>query len=415
MIDEKSVLENKKSENDIFEYEKLLFDGNNIFIDYFLEIGIKPEIFKNGDLFNKTNDELNEIMKPEIICKFPNIDQKIIQINNEIINHIFPNGYKIIKSLEKPNQINFSLILDNRFYSAIYPYKYFTCSIIYENINQYKELFNCQKDNINIENNLNEENIFIPKCICFVSKHPYFIYFNNILNILINIFEEKLKSKVDFLLDKIIQHIIIQTPEIPRGLRKINLQIIKDININIEEHKMTEASLINFDIKKYIKFFSSQNIIEILTYILLETKMIFFSSNIENLTYVIMLFLNMIFPFKYQYQIISILHKEKFHYLNNKSPFIYGINESFNENFLQNNNLNIKDAIILIDIDNGLFNTKNLENDIPQIPISLRNKLEENLRKRKSDSFESYQKKNEIFRETFLTFMIGLLELIQNI
>ncbi len=41
MIDEKSVLENKKSENDIIEYEKLLFDGNNIFIDYFLEIGIK--------------------------------------------------------------------------------------------------------------------------------------------------------------------------------------------------------------------------------------------------------------------------------------------------------------------------------------------------------------------------------------
>ena len=41
-------------------------------------------------------------------------------------------------------------------------------------------------------------------CICFVSKHPYFIYFNNILNILINLFEEKLKSKVDFLLDKII-------------------------------------------------------------------------------------------------------------------------------------------------------------------------------------------------------------------
>ena len=190
---------------------------------------------------------------------------------------------------------------------------------------------------------------------------------------------------------------------------------MKDININIEEHKMTETPLINFDINKYIKLFSSQEIIDILRYILLEKKMVFFSSNIENLTYVIMSFLTIIFPFKYQYQIISILHKEKFHYLNNKSPFIYGINESFNENFFQNNNLNIKDTIILINIDNGLINSTNLENDIPQIPISLRNKLEENLRKSKSDSFESYQKKNEIFRETFLTFMIGLLELIQNI
>ena len=410
MIEEKNDFENKKFDNDIIEYEKLLFDGNNIFINYFLEIGIKPEIFKNKDLFNKTIDELNEIIKPEIICKFPNIDQKIIQINNEIINHIFPNGYKIIKSLEKPNQINFSLILDNRFYNIIYPNKYITCSIIYEDLNQYKELYNYENKNINNENNSNEEKIFIPKCICFVSKHPYFIYFNNILNILINLFEEKLKTKVDFLLDKIIQHIIIQTPEIPRGLRKINLEIIKDINLNIEEHKMTEAPLINFDIKKYIKLFSTQEIIEILRYILLEKKIVFFSSNIENLTYVIMIFLSMIFPFKYQYQIISILYKEIFYYLNNKLPFIFGINESYNDNFLQNNNLNIKDTIILIDIDNGLINIKNLENEIPQIPISLRNKLEENLRKIKNDSFENYQKKNEIYREIFLNFMIGLLE-----
>ena len=69
MIDEKSVLENKKSENDIFEYEKLLFDGNNIFIDYFLEIGIKPEIFNDENIFNKNLEELNKIIKPEILCK----------------------------------------------------------------------------------------------------------------------------------------------------------------------------------------------------------------------------------------------------------------------------------------------------------------------------------------------------------
>ena len=114
-----------------------------------------------------------------------------------------------------------------------------------------------------------------------------------------------------------------------------------------------------------------------------------------------MIFLTVIFPFKYQYQIISILHKEIFYYLNNKLPFIFGINESYNDNFLQNNNLNIKDTIILIDIDNGLINIKNLENEIPQIPISLRNKLEENLRKIKNDSFENYQKKMKFIEKFF--------------
>ena len=405
----KNNIENKKID-DIIEYERLLFDGNNIFIDYFLEIGIKPEIFTDENIFNKNLDELNEIIKPEILCKFPNIDKKKIQINNEIIKNLFPNGYKLISSNEKPNKINFSLILDNRFYSAINTYKFITCAIIYEDINQYKEIYNLQKENkINIENKENKENIYIPKCLCFVSIHPYFNYFTIILNTLINLFEEKIKVKSDFLLDKIIQHIIIETPEIPRGLRKINLNIIKDINILIEEHKMSEIPLLDFEIRKYYKLFSSQEILEILKYILLEKKIIFFSSNIENLTYIIMIFLSMIFPLKYQYLIISILHKEIFHLINNKLPYIFGINESYKDNFLQINNLNIKDSIILIDIDNGLIDAKITENENPQIPISLRNKFEDNSRKLKNDILD-IQKLNDIYREMFLSFMTSLLE-----
>ena len=76
----------------------------------------------------------------------------------------------------------------------------------------------------------------------------------------------------------------------------------------------------------YIELFNTQEIIKI--YILLEKKLVFFIEYWKlNICYYD--FLTIIFPFKYQYQIISILHKDK---------------------------LNIKNTIILINIDNGLIN-----------------------------------------------------------
>ena len=62
--------------------KKKLFDGNNIFVNYFFKIIMILKIFKNGRFIHQIIDELNEIIKPEMIFKFPNDDQKIIQINN---------------------------------------------------------------------------------------------------------------------------------------------------------------------------------------------------------------------------------------------------------------------------------------------------------------------------------------------
>ena len=78
-----------KKDKNIFQYKE---DDNN-YIDYFFEIGVKPEIFNQKFLYETSINELNIKLKPEIISKFPDINKKSIIIdNNELINQVFPNG-----------------------------------------------------------------------------------------------------------------------------------------------------------------------------------------------------------------------------------------------------------------------------------------------------------------------------------
>ena len=89
---------------------------------------------KNIDIF----DAKSEIeLTPKIITKFPPTDSNHNSIPNEIIiDHCFPNGFKMIKSQKKELSNNFNhfyFVLDNLKYNYLEEYKsiyskiYFTC------------------------------------------------------------------------------------------------------------------------------------------------------------------------------------------------------------------------------------------------------------------------------------------------
>lgn len=60
------------------ELQKKFFDEDNNYIDYFMEIGAKPEIFKYNYLYDSSSlEDINDNLIPQIICKFPNFDKKI--------------------------------------------------------------------------------------------------------------------------------------------------------------------------------------------------------------------------------------------------------------------------------------------------------------------------------------------------
>ena len=130
----------------ITELEKRYFGEDNNFIDYFMEVGIDPDTFKDTSLYEvESADELSRKLTPKIITKFPNFDKRNIVVETGMIQQIFPQGFKAIESETKPKSQFYCIVLDNQLYSAIYTNKYLACLIVYESISCYKTLYNKYK------------------------------------------------------------------------------------------------------------------------------------------------------------------------------------------------------------------------------------------------------------------------------
>ena len=422
------TIDSRKERNSSFrtKEETKFFDEDNNYIDYFIEIGINASIFKEKFLFNSSSlNEINEKLKPQIICKFPESNKKSIVINNKIINHIFPNGFKAIESINKPDPFFFAIMLDNQLYSVIYKYKYLSCYIIYESLEDYKKLYNLyynKEDNEN--NNYNYNNIYIPKCLCFASVHPCIDKFEEILQ---TIYEDTISNKFkNLFVNQLIEELIIKIQKIPQGNKKVLLKL-NEKEIDLTEKKINEYPLIHIDLSIIFGLLNINTFLDIFKFILYEGNVIFFSSKISDLTISIMSFLSLLSPFKYQYQIISVLPKELFSYINSDIPFIFGINQQYSQNFFEDNNIVLKKLLCIVDLDekNYEFIPKNNYNikDYPEFPKHFKDKIDKNLQdyykrlgKKNTDKKDiktnnmKIEVKNEQYQIIFYKFMVELFE-----
>ena len=387
----------------VVELEKKYFEDDNNFIDYFLIIGAKPEICKCDYLYKSNSpDEINDNLIPQIISKFPNFDKKNVVVESTMINQIFPKGFKIKESETQPEPYFYCLVLDNQLYSAIYTRKYLSCLIIYESIEKYKIL----NDNYKSEENESEfmkiirnvikskkeanspqnykyKKYYIPKCLCIVSVHPHIDKFEDILR---TVYDLSLSNNYPTLfMDHIIEKLIIETPKIPRGLKRIILKF-PNKEIELTEKKMNELPSVNINLAHTFDILSANNVVGIYKYLLYETKIIFFSENLYNLTNTILSFLILLYPFNYQFQTVSILPKQLYGFLETVSPFVFGINEKYKDNFFKKNKITFElTTICIVDIDNdthfliapgGELNQK----DFPEIPKKLKKKIDDKLK-----------------------------------
>jgi len=434
----------------ISETEKKYFEEDNNFIDYFVEVGVKPEIFKNNYLYDSESiNDINDKIVPQIITKFPRIDKKYIVIESTLIQQIFPHGFNAVEVEEKPDPEFYSIILDNQMFSAKYTHKYFACLLIYENIKDYaklnkkykmsdslfKTIMNSKsKKEIKVnENEKKYKNYYIPKCLAIVSVHPTFNKFEEILRAL---YDLVLSNKYNNLyIDRIIEKMIVETPKLPRGYKKIYLKL-PNKTIDLTEKKMNDYPSINIKLSKLFGTLKLANIIEIFRYLLFETKMIFFSSKLYDLTNTIMSILSLITPFKYQFQVVSVLPKELYHFIETISPYIFGINEAYDENFMKKNNITLEDTtIFIVDIDQDkhyIISTdeKSKNEDFPDFPKQLKDKIEKDynsyiqeliskardnvsikniIHYKKSDS-KDVKEDSEMYQSIFFNFMIFLLK-----
>ena len=447
----------KNLPENILKLKNQLETGNNL-IDYFLVCGCDPSIIFNPNfLFNLSADKneninnLSTILNPKIITKFPEFDNNNDTIDETILSYCFPHGFKPYYN-DSGNNINekrFSIILDNNLFSSEYPQKYLTCLIFYENLEKYKKFSeeilvadfiyeNNEDIDLNIINNneisiedlktrantlhINEKqkhqrtytklidqepkvlnkisNIhnykyyFIPKCICIVSIHPYVKLFQEILS---SIYKYSQSNEIQKPLEKIIANFIIEVPIAPRGLYNIEFTLDESTNLTkiLSRTESNKLLLTEIDLRKFHKNIKLNNQINVIKHLLLGSKILFFSKNINNLTESILSFLFLIFPFKYPFQVTSYLNKNNYNILESISPYFIGINESYNSDFFKKNDISIEGMdIFILDLDTNSTNIL-LSEELPKFPSKSLNNLKSAILKIAEENGEGEGKEGE--------------------
>ena len=259
------------------------------------------------------------------------------------------------------------------------------------------------------------ERIFIPKCIMIMSLYPFFAEYEKILYKIycysmkiikeVNNDIDKLteyggksramtiisnknkntrplistKHDISIPIDKIIENLVIELPAPPRGVFKVQYSLITSEKIEIKQSLMNELPLAEVNLKKLFITFELKDIVTIYLNLFLETRILFFSKDIEVLNIFIYGFLSLLFPFQYQYQVVTILPKENFEILESITPFIAGINQSYEDDFFEKRDMMLSDTFLVVDIDKEGLIFKNEQSDIPEFPKNKRSIFEKNL------------------------------------
>ena len=416
---------------------KLQLDKGNNLIDYFIICGVKPSTCLNENLYKFNNEDIRNIqLKPEILSKCPTFDKSIIKVDSEIIKFCFPNGFKIILNKKEPEPQFNSFILDNSLCSFNYPQKFISCLIFYESVQKYKKL----KDKYDIDiNSLNEtsadsvniistnnENLkipfssrknpyfksrfyFIPKCICLISIYPYF---NIHQQILYSLYQSAIFSSSQIPIEKIIENLIIEVPVPPKGLYKIEYLLFNK-KLILKTNELNKLPSCNVKLEKIYKILGSDIIIEVIKHMYYESKILFFCKDLNILCQVLLSFISFIFPYKYPHQILSYLPKENYKTLESISPFMFGINEKFKDNFFEDNDIEIFNSnFFIIDIEERktrLFSNE----EIPPFPSNSRNLLVKDMKKffnSINNKVISEDKFNYDFMKIFFDFHLEIIK-----
>ena len=272
-----------------------------------------------------------------------------------------------------------------------------------------------------------DENIYIPKCLMIMSLYPYFAEYEKILteiynyslivddeailtrektlNIPANLnksleiiqpsftvanLENHIKkdnSQILIPIDKIIENLLIELPVPPRGIFSVEYTLINEER-KLKQNLMNELPLVDINLKRLFTF-DIKEIVDMYHNLFLETRILFFSEDIQSLNMYIFGLLSLLYPFQYQYQVVTILPEENFEIIESITPFIAGINMPYTEDFFESRDLTLSDGILIVDIDNTKIEFVNKMSEIPEFPKGYRKTLEKNLQNIKLKYFKN--------------------------
>ena len=382
-------------------------------------------------------------MKPEIIFRYPLKDTKTLELNNLAATICFPTGIKVCydeKSGPKEIKDYFTSITNQkgeRYYMMTYHFylklpsdeyvkKYDENPLKY-NLRKFADAYTGLSEEELTEDKMNiiQENlefsqelgfrdyVFVPFCICLISKYPYVQEMQKCLKTIYTIIKKRNNANEKVLINDLIMFLINAIP-IPAKNTKVKFLLpFCNNSIDIDCPKLEDINIMNLSSSRLLKYFNIDNLVILFRLLITEKKLLLIDNDYERLSAVADGLASILYPFQWIHTYIPIMSDQMLKYLETFLPFLNGINESLMslvENIFKEGEVEEDDEVFLIYIrenkiklsstlkgKNKKFD-KYIQDNIPSLPIHLEKELKAKLKKAKYevDDIEKNKKKNTI-------------------
>ena len=319
-------------------------------------------------------------MKPEIIWRYPLKDTKNLELNNAAATICFPTGIKICYSeTDYPKKIEgyvtqITNAKGERYYMRTLHFYHKMQNIdinkIYE-VNplrhhlmkfgdQYLELSDGDftddiakrvQDTLAFCQELGfRDNIYIPYCICLISKYSYVKELKFCLETIFKIMAQE-PNCLNFEINELIMYLINSVP-IPIKNMRVRFYIpYNNSKMELICPKIDDVSTMNSKLTSLFDYLSIDNIILIFRLLLSEKKILFIHDNYTYLTNTIDSFISILYPFKWTHTFIPIMSDQMMNVLLTMLPFLNGVHESlmkFVQDVFNDEDFDDKDEVFLV-------------------------------------------------------------------
>ncbi|KAH0617394.1 hypothetical protein JD844_015547 [Phrynosoma platyrhinos] len=206
---------------------------------------------------------------------------------------------------------------------------------------------------------------FLPFAICVISRYPYFNSLKDCLSCLL----VQLKPYKDLDVDDHIKEFAAKLsliPSPPPGPLHLVFNM-KPLQVIFPSREDPDSPIIDLDLHLPFLCFKPAQVLQIITCILTERKIVFFSSDWALLTLISECFMLYLHPIQWQHTFVPILSRQMLDFVMAPTSFLMGCHSDHFEEVCKE-----ADDLILINIDNGdIAQSKSSEDEteIPDIPL----------------------------------------------
>jgi hypothetical protein len=224
------------------------------------------------------------------------------------------------------------------------------------------------------------DNIYIPYCICLISKYSYVKELKFCLETIFKIMAQE-PNCLNFEINELIMYLINSVP-IPLKNMRVKFYIpYNNSKMELICPKIDDVSTMNSKLTSLFDYLSIDNIILIFRLLLSEKKILFIHDNYTYLTNTIDSFISILYPFKWTHTFIPIMSDQMMNVLLTMLPFLNGVHESlmkFVQDVFNDEDFDDKDEVFLVYIKDD--------------KIELSSSLKKNVEKKKK--FKKYVESN---------------------